>query len=222
MERRQERKVHKERDAENGEFDDKEKFVTNAYKEKMAEMRAQEEEEKKQDMMEDIMDVTKQKDMSGFYKHFLNRQTAQRGNIRQRKESSSSEEEGGSDDNEPLDSLVEPKEEIPISELRTEIKTEKIEIKEENPDADSDFMDDDSDDENKVKTEPGADGVKADPDQEVQEEKETLEEFKARLKKKKERRLDIYRSKHTPETLEPYRERYLERKEKRRTEGKYV
>ena len=32
-------------------------------------MRAQEEEEKKQDMMEDIMDVTKQKDMSGFYKY---------------------------------------------------------------------------------------------------------------------------------------------------------
>ena len=45
-----------------------EKFVTNAYKQKMAEMREQEAQEKKEEMMEEIMDVTKQKDMSGFYK----------------------------------------------------------------------------------------------------------------------------------------------------------
>jgi len=35
----------------------------------MKEIRKQEEEEKKQDYMEEVMDVTKQKDMSGFYKY---------------------------------------------------------------------------------------------------------------------------------------------------------
>ena len=45
-----------------------EKFVTAAYKAKMLEIQKQEEEEKLQDLKESIMDVTKQKDMSGFYK----------------------------------------------------------------------------------------------------------------------------------------------------------
>ena len=45
-----------------------EKFVTNAYKQKKLEMAEQEKEEKRKDMIEDVMDVTKQKDMSGFYK----------------------------------------------------------------------------------------------------------------------------------------------------------
>merc|ERR1711990_1208655 len=72
-ERRIERKVQKERDAEGDEFADKEKFVTAAYKQKMIEIEEQEKEEKLQDLKESIMDVTKQKDMSGFYKHFLNR-----------------------------------------------------------------------------------------------------------------------------------------------------
>ena len=88
-ERRTERKVQKEREvnfclqsswfsivkfsneilkAEGDEFADKESFVTEAYKQKMREIREQEEEEKLQDLKESIMDVTKQRDMSGFYK----------------------------------------------------------------------------------------------------------------------------------------------------------
>ena len=54
--------------AEGDEFADKESFVTEAYKQKMREIREQEEEEKLQDLKESIMDVTKQRDMSGFYK----------------------------------------------------------------------------------------------------------------------------------------------------------
>ena len=45
-----------------------ESFVTEAYKAKMREIAKQEEEEKLQDLKESIMDVTKQRDMSGFYK----------------------------------------------------------------------------------------------------------------------------------------------------------
>ena len=73
-ERRIERQVQKEREAEGDEFADKEKFVTSAYRKKMEEMEQLEEEERKKDAIEKMLDVTKQKDMSGFYRH-LYRQT---------------------------------------------------------------------------------------------------------------------------------------------------
>jgi coiled-coil domain-containing protein 55 len=73
-ERRVERQVQKEREAEGDEFADKEQFVTSAYRKKMEEMQKLEEEERKQNAMETILDVTKQKDMSGFYRHIY-RQT---------------------------------------------------------------------------------------------------------------------------------------------------
>lgn len=68
-ERRIERKVQKEREAEGDEFADKEKFVTSAYRKKMEEMQKLEEEDRKREALENILDVTKQKDMSGFYRH---------------------------------------------------------------------------------------------------------------------------------------------------------
>jgi len=73
-ERRKERKVQKEREEEGDEFADKEKFVTSAYRKKMEEMQKLDEEEKKKEAMEQMLDVTKQKDMSGFYRHLF-RQT---------------------------------------------------------------------------------------------------------------------------------------------------
>lgn len=73
-ERRIERQVQKEREAEGDEFADKEKFVTSAYRKKMEEMQKLDEEERKQEAIENLLDVTKQKDMSGFYRH-LYRQT---------------------------------------------------------------------------------------------------------------------------------------------------
>ena len=57
----------------------------------------------------------------------------------------------------------------------------KTEVKAENPDADSDFLSDDSgDDAPKVKNE-GSENVKTDPDIEMQQKSETPEEFKARF-----------------------------------------
>ena len=73
-ERRIERQVQKEREAEGDEFADKEKFVTSAYRKKMEEMQKLDEEDRRRDAIETMLDVTKQKDMSGFYRHFY-RQT---------------------------------------------------------------------------------------------------------------------------------------------------
>ncbi|XP_062567664.1 nuclear speckle splicing regulatory protein 1-like [Saccostrea cucullata] len=74
-ERRAERKVQKERENEGGEFDDKEVFVTGAYRKKMQEMQELEEKERREAAMEDLLDVKKQKDMSGFYRYMLNQQS---------------------------------------------------------------------------------------------------------------------------------------------------
>jgi len=74
FERRTERKVQKEREAEGEMFADKESFVTGAYRKKMEEMAAEEEAEARRERMEAALDVTKQKDLSGFYRHIY-RQT---------------------------------------------------------------------------------------------------------------------------------------------------
>ncbi|BFZ18298.1 hypothetical protein BsWGS_21338 [Bradybaena similaris] len=73
-EKRKERKVQKEREAEGEMFADKEKFVTSAYKQKMLEMQEEDEKERRVAAFEVMTDVTKQKDMSGFYR-YLYRET---------------------------------------------------------------------------------------------------------------------------------------------------
>merc|ERR1712198_131856 len=74
FERRIERPVQKEREAEGNEFADKESFVTSAYRKKMEEIAKQEEEEARQARIEAALDVTKQNNLDGFYRH-LYRQT---------------------------------------------------------------------------------------------------------------------------------------------------
>ncbi|XP_046670370.1 nuclear speckle splicing regulatory protein 1 [Homalodisca vitripennis] len=68
-ERRLERQVQKERLKEGDEFKDKETFVTSSYKKKLEEFQKMDEEEKRMDRLEEIGDVSKQKDISGFYRH---------------------------------------------------------------------------------------------------------------------------------------------------------
>ncbi|GAB1296489.1 Nuclear speckle splicing regulatory protein 1 [Apodemus speciosus] len=72
QEKRMEKKIQREREMENGEFDDKEAFVTSAYKKKLEERAEEEEREKRAAALEARLDVTKQKDLSGFYRHLLN------------------------------------------------------------------------------------------------------------------------------------------------------
>ena len=54
MERRIEKTVQKERESEKGLFDDKEAFVTDAYRRKMEQIRQEEERERKQEELEGI------------------------------------------------------------------------------------------------------------------------------------------------------------------------
>ena len=53
-ERRLERKIQKERESEGNQFEDKEQFVTNAYKEKLNEMRVADERDRRQEAIEGI------------------------------------------------------------------------------------------------------------------------------------------------------------------------
>lgn len=69
FETRIERKVQKEREAEGDEFKDKEVFVTAAYRQKLEAMKKAEEEAQREEYLECIGDVQKQKDLSGFYRH---------------------------------------------------------------------------------------------------------------------------------------------------------
>ncbi|XP_053683760.1 nuclear speckle splicing regulatory protein 1 [Sabethes cyaneus] len=69
QERRIERQVQKEREAEGEMFKDKESFVTSAYRAKLEEMKEAEEQEKREEYLESIGDVTKQGDLGGFYRH---------------------------------------------------------------------------------------------------------------------------------------------------------
>ncbi|XP_077150401.1 nuclear speckle splicing regulatory protein 1 isoform X3 [Ranitomeya variabilis] len=72
QEKRMEKKIQKEREMEGEEFQDKEAFVTTAYKKKLQEKAEEEERERREAAIEASLDVTKQKDLSGFYRHLLN------------------------------------------------------------------------------------------------------------------------------------------------------
>ncbi|XP_066502207.1 nuclear speckle splicing regulatory protein 1 [Hoplias malabaricus] len=72
QERRDERKIQKEREAEGEKFADKEAYVTSAYRQKLKEREEELEKERRQAEIEAALDVKKQKDLSGFYRHLLN------------------------------------------------------------------------------------------------------------------------------------------------------
>ncbi|KAG8450433.1 hypothetical protein GDO86_002914 [Hymenochirus boettgeri] len=72
QEKRMEKKIQKERETEGEEFKDKEAFVTSAYKKRLQEKAEEEERERREAALEASLDVTKQKDLSGFYRHLLN------------------------------------------------------------------------------------------------------------------------------------------------------
>ncbi|KAM8792110.1 LOW QUALITY PROTEIN: nuclear speckle splicing regulatory protein 1-like [Rhynchonycteris naso] len=145
QEKRMEKKIQREREMEKGEFDDKEAFVTSAYKKKLQERAGEEEGEKRAAALEVTLDVTKQKDLSGFYRHLLNQGVGEeevptcsfheaRSGIKEEKSSYSDEV---SSENLPHEKCI----------LQTFVKEE------ENPDADSDIganSEDDEMEENKV------------------------------------------------------------------------
>ncbi|XP_014234366.1 nuclear speckle splicing regulatory protein 1 [Trichogramma pretiosum] len=77
QELRKDRIIQKEIEAEDNMFPDKERFVTSSYKAKLEESKKFQEDLDYKDKLEAIADVSKQKDMTGFYRH-LYRQTVVR------------------------------------------------------------------------------------------------------------------------------------------------
>uniref|UniRef100_T1INQ1 Nuclear speckle splicing regulatory protein 1 N-terminal domain-containing protein n=1 Tax=Strigamia maritima TaxID=126957 RepID=T1INQ1_STRMM len=117
FENRIERKVQQEREAEGDEFADKEAFVTTAYRQKMEERAKMEEEAKKKELLESIMDVTKQKDLSGFYRHILKTKvgedtTPNEGEEKDPKMDISTPEDEKPEETKPDDQKSKPEEEI--------------------------------------------------------------------------------------------------------------
>lgn len=68
QEMRSERKVQKEREAEGEQFQDKEAFVTSAYKAVLEERKKAQEELEREEMREAVFDVTKQGNLNSFYR----------------------------------------------------------------------------------------------------------------------------------------------------------
>ncbi|KAL1241559.1 Nuclear speckle splicing regulatory protein [Trichinella spiralis] len=76
----EERKQQREREAEGDQFADKEVFVTGTYRRKLEELQKHNEEMERKDRLDAMMDVSKQKDLSGFYRHLLADVTAESSN----------------------------------------------------------------------------------------------------------------------------------------------
>lgn len=85
QEHRVERMVQKEREAEGEMYADKESFVTSSYRAKLEEFKEMEEEEARMSRLEAIGDVTKQQDMSGFYRHLYEQTTDYKSEINEDK-----------------------------------------------------------------------------------------------------------------------------------------
>jgi len=88
-----ERDVQKEREAEGDKFKDKEAFVTGAYRKKMEDMEREKEELARKDAIDEMTDVTKQKDLSGFYRHLYKQTLGPEPVVEERKSTLSPEQD---------------------------------------------------------------------------------------------------------------------------------
>ncbi|XP_044518722.1 nuclear speckle splicing regulatory protein 1-like [Gracilinanus agilis] len=140
QEKRMEKKIQKEREMEKGEFDDKEAFVTSAYKKKLQERAEEAERERRAAALEACLDVTKEKDLSRFYRHLLNQAVGKEevpecslwevsSRIKEEKPRGYSDE-------------LNPDHRVPVNRVITKTRVKE----DENPDADSSEDDDKSED----------------------------------------------------------------------------
>lgn len=222
-ERRVERQVQKEREAEGEQFKDKESFVTSTYRKKLEEMKEAEEAEKREAYLENIGDVTKQQDLSGFYRHIyeqkmtpdatipaqvpvpVKEEAGKKKNYRKRKPSA--------DQNDSDQETKEP------AQSNTDKKAHLI----SNLDADSDFsIDSDSEDDEKLKqVEPIKDETKPEPvevstETKPQEETEAKpEEIEAVPTEPPKPKIDIWKKRTVGEVFDQALERYYQRKAER-------
>ena len=73
-----ERKMQRELEEEKEKYADKESFVTGAYKAKMAELREFVEKRREEEAREEVMDITKQDGLGGFYRYMFQQKTGSR------------------------------------------------------------------------------------------------------------------------------------------------
>lgn len=228
-ERRVERQVQKDREAEGEQFKDKESFVTSAYRKKLEDMKEAEIAEKREAYLENIGDVTKQQDLSGFYRHIFEQkmddakpkeitnlttekteEPAKKKNYRKRKSSADQNEESDKGEN-----VQAPGESTDKAHLIS------------NLDADSDFSIDSSDSEDEakdkkakeVKQENTAETTEvADPSQVVvkteAEEPEVKAEDEIPVEPPKPK-IDIWKKRTVGEVLDQALTRYYQRKAER-------
>lgn len=240
-ERRIERQVQKEREKEGDEFQDKEVFVTSAYKKKLEEMRLEEEKEKREEYLENIGDVTKQKDLGGFYRHLYEQKIGKDDEVIKR-ESQEDNDNVDSSKTTASDSIDTQKKRnyrkrkssdiTRLSEGEIEDSDEEInrvnlddirmakQYKQDNIDADSDFsIDESSDEEKNVKNEDiqqlknKTEGPLSPPEKErkVKKDKKESNENKELIEEPKEK-IDIWKKRTVGTVFEEALKRYYERK----------
>lgn len=126
QEHRVERMVQKEREAEGEMYADKESFVTSAYKAKLEEFKKMEEEEARMNRLEAIGDVTKQQDMSGFYRHLYEQTVDNKGEVNEDESNKIEESKAKENDEESSTSSANEKKENTTDEIpRTIVKSKK-------------------------------------------------------------------------------------------------
>lgn len=239
-ERRVEREVQKEREAEGEEFKDKESFVTSSYRKKIEEMKAAEEAEKREAYLESIGDVTKQQDMSGFYRHIYEQKIeGGKGKDSEKPEEIKKEVET---QEEKLQELVDVKVKLEEKEKPSEKKKnyrkrkssadEKQEENEkdensENPekahlpcnlDADSDFSIDSSDSEDEKKKKPEEIKKEDEPQKEVAENGKVEDEPEAKIEDipvPPKPKIDIWKKRTVGTVFDEAVLRYYQRKAER-------
>ncbi|KAG5682191.1 hypothetical protein PVAND_011559 [Polypedilum vanderplanki] len=229
-ERRVERQVQKEREAEGEQFKDKESFVTSAYRQKLEEMKIAEEKEKREAYLESIGDVRKQSDLSGFYRHLYSQKIGDDDKIESKiKDVSITKSETVNKKNYRKRKSSDDDEQINEDEKKPD---QQMHIQ-SNLDADSDFSIESSDDEedksktkNKsIKKEPKSDEEMKPPSQSssvnetiIKKEspaKENVDnniEIKTEPDKPKKEKIDIWKKRTVGEIFDQALQRYFERK----------
>ncbi|CAK1539963.1 unnamed protein product [Leptosia nina] len=235
-ERRIERQIQKEREQEGEEFADKEVFVTSAYKKKLEELRLEEEKEKYEEYLEKIGDVTKQRDLGGFYRHLYEQKLGSDKLVNENVNDSQKENETCGTEVKQIEVSTDGKTNSRKRNYRKrqsscdmnvsgEIKNSDDEINtvtyskkrtkqtEENIDADSDFsIDDSSDDEQKPNTvDPETTPEFKKPELISKNEDPVVEVPKTIIKEVKPK-VDIWKKRTVGEVLENALKRFYERK----------
>jgi coiled-coil domain-containing protein 55 len=233
-ERRIERQVQKERDAEGEMFKDKESFVTSAYRKKLEEMKKAEEEEKREEYLESIGDVTKQGNLDGFYRHIYAQKTdadnqpppkpeveLEKSEPKPKAERKYRRHKSADDDEEEVDQA---------KDRKSDAEAQKVHLQ-SNLDADSDFsIDSDSESESeksdkqelvtKIKVEPEDDvkpaveSLKTETTVSVKTE-EAVDEKPLLPPSPKKPKIDIWKKRTVGEVYEDAVRRYYERKSAR-------